>query len=370
MEEPMIWIVCLALSCLMVGVAAALLIHRKLRQAKLAAGLRIDSAYGIMEERFIRIGGIDQWISIRGEDQNNPVLFLIHGGPGSSYSIFTPHLRTWEKHFTIVQWDQRGAGKTFAQVGSRGSGEISMKQLTRDAMEVAEYLRAHLHRTRIFLLASSIGSTFGLQLARIRPDMFYAYIGTDQNVGMVRGRDETFQQVLERLRAHGMTRGIRILERIGADPTLWTRRDFRTVAQWMMQSDPSGFRRTMKLLKEAVWYAPGWNLRDIRAFVKGMHFSLQQLLPEIVRYDAWAQGTRFELPVFVFHGERDMLTSTALARAYFADIEAPIKKMEMISNAGHFAAFLEPEQFLEKLLVYVRPLAYASSMEAATGLKS
>ena len=356
----MLRMVCAALLFLIASVPAALLVYRKLRQAKVAAILKIGSVVGILEECFVRIGGIDQWISIRGEDKNNPVLLVIHGGPGSCYSIFTPHLRPWEKHFTIVQWDQRGAGKTFTQIGSRGSGELSFKQLIDDAIEVAEYLRARLHQDRIFLLASSMGSTFGLQVARNRPDMFYAYVGTDQNVGMVRGREENHGAVLDRLRTHRMNKGIRALERIGADPKLWTHRDFTTVAQWTMKSDPSGFRRTIKLLKDAVWFAPGWKLGDIRAFVKGMSFSLERLLPEIVRYDAWAQCACFDLPFFIFQGEHDVLTPAHQARAYIDDIKAPIKRMELISNAGHFAMFLQPDKFLEELLTYVRPLAYVS----------
>lgn len=359
----MVWIVCVL--SLIASVPCALLVHRKLRQAKIAAALRIESAQGIVEERFVKIGGIDQWISVRGENRNNPVLLLIHGGPGSSYSIFTPHLRAWEKHFTIVQWDHRGAGKTFARMGARGSGEISMKQLTWDAIEVAEYLRVHLHHDRLFLLASSMGSTFGLEVVRSRPDMFYAYIGTDQNVGMVRGREENYHRLLDRLRAHGMTRGIRAIERIGADARHWTPREFTIVAQWSMKSDPSGYRRTTKLLKDAVWYAPGWKLQDIRAFVKGMRFSLERLLPEIVVHDAWAQSTRFELPIFILQGENDGLTPASQARAYFNDIEAPVKHMEMISDAGHFAAIMQPGQFLEKLLTYVRPLACVSRAVAS-----
>jgi pimeloyl-ACP methyl ester carboxylesterase len=355
----MVWIVCSALLCLVVSVPATLLLYRKLRQAKIASTLKIENGQGIVEERFIPIGGIDQWVSIRGEDRNNPVLLLLHGGPGSCYSIFTPHLLSWEKHFIIVQWDQRGAGKTFTKMGPHGSGEISMKQFTRDAIEVAEYLRAHLNRDRLFLLASSLGSTFGLQVALARPELFHAYIGTDQNVGLTRGRDENYRQVLERLRAHGMMKGIKALEGIGANPTLWTHRDFQAVAQWTMKSDPRGFQRTIKLLKDAVWYAPGWKLRDVRSFVKGMHFSLEQLLPEIVRYDAWAVGTRFELPFFIFQGEDDVLTVPSEVKAYFDEVRAPMKRMELVSSAGHFAAFLEPEQFLNKLLTYVRPLASA-----------
>ena len=239
-----------------------------------------------------------------------------------------------------------------------------MKRLTFDGIEVAEYLRAHLGKVQLFLLASSIGSTFGVEIVRSRPDLFYAYIGTDQNVGMVRGQDEGHRQLLERLHALGMNKGVKTIERIGADPTVWTPDDFTAVAQWTMKSDPQGFRRTIKLLKDAVWYAPGWRLGDIRAFVAGMRFSLEQLLPEIARYDAWAHGTRFEVPIFIFQGSNDVLTTPALATAFFEEIVAPIKKMELISNSGHFAAFLQPEQFLEKLLVCVRPLAHDRGMRS------
>ncbi len=365
MEHPISWIACAIVLVSIVFLPAAFLVHRKLRQAKIAAKLKINSALGIDEEQFVRIGGIDQWISVRGEDRNNPVLFILHGGPGCSYSIFTPHLRTWEEHFTIVQWDQRGASRTFTRTGSGGSGDISMGQLTRDAIDVAEYVRAYLRQDRIFLLASSIGSTFGVQVAMSRPDLFHAYIGTDQNVGMVRGSQENHQRLLDRLRAHGMAGGMRAVERIGADATRWTPRDFTTLAQWAMKSDPSGCRRTITLLKQAVWFAPSWRLRDIRALLKGMHFSLERLLPEIVRYDAWAQGTRFELPVFFFQGKNDVLTLTEQAQAYFADIQAPLKHMDLIADAGHFAMFLEPEQFLEKLLTHVRSLACAHIAEVA-----
>jgi len=364
MREHLIHAICAAILLLIAGLPAAFLLHRRLRQARIAAGLRIETAHCIVEEGFVPIGGIEQWISIRGEDKSNPVLLIIHGGPGSCYSIFTPHLRAWEKHFTVVQWDQRGAGRTFARMGRRGSGSISMMRLTCDGIEVAEYLRAHLGKDQLFLLASSMGSTFGMEMVRSRPDLFYAYIGTDQNVGMVRGQDEGHYRLLERLRALGMNKGVRTIERIGADPTGWTPDDFTAVAQWTMKSDPPGFRRTIKLLKDAVWYAPGWGFGDIRAFVRGMRFSLEQLLPEVAGYDAWAHGTRFEIPVFIFQGSNDVLTPPALARAYFEEIVAPMKKMELISNTGHFAAFLQPEQFLEKLLVCVRPLAYGCGMHS------
>jgi pimeloyl-ACP methyl ester carboxylesterase len=332
----------------------------------MASHLVIHNANGIVEERYVQIGGIKQWVGIRGEDRDNPVLFIIHGGPASSYSIFTPLLRSWEKHFTLVQWDQRGCGKTFAQMGPRATGQITMEQFIRDGIELAEYLCRRLEKDRLLLLASSFGSTFGVEMARRRPDLFYAYVGTDQNVGMVRGREQVHDELLARLRAAGLTKGVKAIERIGMDPTRWTDKDFTTVAQWMMKSDARVYRRTMKLLKDAVWFAPGWTLRDIRAFVAGMKFTLKQILPEFSRYDAWQQGTHFEIPFFVFQGEDDVLTSTELARSYYNDVAAPMKAMRLLADAGHFAAFLQPEPFLDQLLTLVRPLAGTKTPEGAT----
>ena len=61
-----------------------------------------------------------------------------------------------------------------------------------------------------------------------------------------------------------------------------------------------------------------------------------------------------------------MLTIPLLAEEHFADITAPLKRMERIFGAGHFAAFLQPEQFLNKLLIHVRPLAHVPDSTVAT----
>lgn len=349
------WILCIVLGLLLLPLI--LLDKRRTRRARTQANLLIKSSRGITEERYVRIGGIDQWVGIRSEDRDNPALLILHGGPGCPYSIFTPHLRTWEKHFTVLQWDQRGSGKTFRRMGKGGSEPISFEQLTTDAIAVAEYARMRLDKKRLFLLASSLGSTFGMRLARRRPDLFYAYIGTDQNVGMKRERDARHNELLERLRTRGLSEGLKVVQQIGPDPTHWTVEDFEAIARWTMRSDVQGFQRTMNLLKNAVWYAPNWTLKDIRAFAAGMHYSLQKLLPEIVQYDAWDDGAHFEIPFFIFQGEADVLTTPKLAQSFFDDVTAPMKRFALIADAGHFAAFLQPERFLRQLLIDVQPLS-------------
>jgi pimeloyl-ACP methyl ester carboxylesterase len=169
---------------------------------------------------------------------------------------------------------------------------------------------------------------------------------------------------MERLRVLGLRKGLEALERVGPDPASWSPDDYNTVARWTMKSDPHGFRRTMKLLKDAIWNAPGWTLKDIRAFAVGMRYSLEKLLPEIARYDAWKQGTRFEIPFFIVQGEDDVLTTPELARVFFNDVVAPVKRMALIQDAGHFAAFMQPDQFLRELLIDVRRLAEVPSASA------
>ena len=339
---------------------AAILLERKARQSAAARKLAIRG--GIVEERYVPIGGIAQWISIRGEDKNNPALLILHGGPGCSYSIFTPHLRAWEKHFTIVQWDQRGSARTFSRNGK--TGPVGFEQLTADAIEVAGHACTHLGKDRLFLMASSVGSTFGLRVAHSRPDLFHAYIGTDQNVGMARDRHERHEALLAALRKQGLAKGVKAVQGIGSDPTRWSAHDFDTIARWTMRADPAGFRRTMKLLKHAVWYAPHWTLIDIRAFASGMRHSLRQLLPEMATFDAWKEGTRFSIPFFIFQGENDVLTPAKEAKAFFDDVIAPVKQFSLIMHAGHFAAFLQPEEFLNQLLFHVRPLSQAAANES------
>jgi pimeloyl-ACP methyl ester carboxylesterase len=353
----MLWISTTTLIGIVVALLIGALVHRMWRQHRTATTLKIRSTHGITVERFVTIGGIDQWVGIRGEDQENPVVLLIHGGPGSSCSIFTPLIRSWERQFTVVQWDQRGSGKTLGRTGQDGTGELTMDRLIRDGIEVAEFVRSRLRKDKVILLACSFGTTFGLSMIRRRPDLFHAYVGTDQNVGMARDHEANHRAVLERLRSIGLSQGVAVLEKIGSDPYRWTAKDYITTAQWTMKSDPYTCDRIMKLLKSAIWFSPGHTLRDIKHFISGMEFSIAQLFPEVPRYDAWHQGTRFEIPFFIFQGENDVLTLPSLAEAYFDDVVSPIKGMTLIRDAGHFAAFTQPEQFLSELLTRVRPLA-------------
>jgi pimeloyl-ACP methyl ester carboxylesterase len=139
----------------------------------------ITTLHRIDEAKYVEIGGIEQWITIRGEDRRNPVLLFLHGGPGDvtnpwSYAVFRP----WLKAFTVVQWDQRGAGRTLGIKGASSASTLTVARMTQDGVELAGFLRSTLQKDKIIVIGHSWGSILGLLMVKARPDFFYAFVGT------------------------------------------------------------------------------------------------------------------------------------------------------------------------------------------------
>lgn len=333
---------------------------RKARQRRVAKALEIDTANGIVEERFVKVGGIDQWIQLRGEDRDNPVLLVLHGGPGWPNAVFNLPLRPWERHFTVVQWDHRGAGKTLGRNGKAGSGEMTFDRRVADAIEVIEFLREHMGVDKVVLLAESMGTLTGVPLVKGRPDLLHAVVATDLYVDMARNEARKYQLTLERLRAAGNAKGIAALERIGADPTRWDLQAWNTNMAWAFRTNVPTPNLDRRLLFPLALSSPIYTLRDLSTLFVGFQWSTAQMFEELNAYDARRLGTRFEVPFFLFQGETDVVTLTSLAEEYFEEVEAPTKELALIKDAGHFAAFTQPERFLTELLTRVRPLASAT----------
>ncbi len=140
-------------------------------RARNAQRYAISSPKGIDEAQYVKIGGIEQWITIRGWDRDNPVLLFLHGGPGDvtnpwSFALFAP----WEKLFTVVQWDERGAGRTLRKSGPAVAPTITVERMVQDGIELSEYLRQHLGKEKIIIVGHSFGSILGLGMVRARPE--------------------------------------------------------------------------------------------------------------------------------------------------------------------------------------------------------
>ncbi|ARF52872.1 alpha/beta fold hydrolase [Streptomyces gilvosporeus] len=335
--------------------AAGLLGYRQLKRTANAKRLRITTPNGIDESGFVRIGGIDQWVSIRGEDRNNPVILEILGGPGASNLIFIPRTRDWERHFTIVRWDMRGAGFTFAATGPAEQGEMRLDRLYHDSLEVTEHIRARLGVAKVLLVANSFGTVLGLRLARNHPELYAAYVGTDQNV-IAGGRERSaYHALVARLRQANKEKELTAVLAMGADKAAWSVEQQSQYNKLVLTTDPLSYDTMKTVVIRSLWFSPLHTLRGLRAYLKAMTFS-ESLARETVAIDEWAEGTTFPLPFFIFQGDGDVLTPPGPAKQLFDDVTAPVKDFALIQNASHFASFRHPDQFLDLMLTKVRPV--------------
>ncbi|MEU9475502.1 alpha/beta hydrolase [Streptomyces sp. NPDC048191] len=332
-----------------------LLTYRALKRRALARKLAITTPNGIDESSYVRIGGIDQWISVRGDDRTNPVILEIHGGPGSSNLIFTPRTRAWERHFTIVRWDMRGSGRTFAASGPEGQGELTLDRLYEDALEVTAHVRTRLNVNKVLLLANSFGTVIGLRLARNHPELYSAYVGTDQNI-VGGGRDTSaYEALLARLEKAGKKKQLAQMAAIGPDRTAWSSHEWAEHAKTVVTTDALTYDTMKTVVIRSLWFSPLHTLRDLRTYLKAQTFS-EQLGPQAMTIDEYAEGTAFRLPFFVFQGDSDVLTPPEPARRFYESVTAPTKDFALIDGASHFASFRHPDRFLELLLTKVRPV--------------
>jgi pimeloyl-ACP methyl ester carboxylesterase len=337
-----------------------LLSHLRARNAQQFA---IRSAKGIDEARFVTIGGIEQWITIRGWNRENPVLLFLHGGPGDvtnpwTFALFAP----WEKYFTVVQWDQRGAGRTLRKSGLAVAPTITVPKMVADGIELSDYLRKHLGKEKIIILGQSFGSILGLQIARGKPDLFYAYVGTGQVADSAKNYFVAYEELLKKARAVGNQKAIDDLTRVGPPPY---KSDDGYAVQRRWASAFEGADQFLWGTLGLTLVAPGNSVQDINDSVDGQILSAEHLVPQTKSIGPEELGREFLVPIFIFQGAEDFTTPTALARSYFDSIKAPRKAFVPIQGGGHFVVFMNSKQFLQELVERVRPLASGADTPVA-----
>ena len=317
---------------------------------------------GIDEGSFVTINGIEQWIVIRGDDVTNPVLLWVHGGPGGAGGSFaTPLFREWERYYTVVQWDQPGAGGTLAKNGEAGLENLTIERISSDGIAVAEYLKQRLHVDQVVLMGISWGSIVGVEMAHRRPDLFSVYVGTAQHASAPEGRRLGYELALERARQRADATAVADLERIGPPPYERVE-DFVVRQRYALRpttdAEAAAQAQFVKIVSAPASPDAKHLPRGLPAVPDGQQLFFRVLtagLAETRDWDARALGLAFDLPVFVFHGANDINTPASLAMEYCADIEAPAKACELIQDAGHNTLAFNGE-LLRLLNEHVRPL--------------
>jgi pimeloyl-ACP methyl ester carboxylesterase len=314
----------------------------------------ITSPNGIDEARYVEVGGIEQWITIRGEDRKNPVLLFLHGGPGDATNPWGyAGFRSWLKHFTVVQWDQRGAGRTFGRNGPSLAPTITIDRMAQDGIELAELLRKTLQKEKIVLVGHSWGSILGVFMVKARPELFYAFVGTGQVADAIRNYAVAYEELVKRAERLGEQRAIRELKEIGPPPYA-NGRGYAVQRKWSNLFEGADFFLSSTF--GLALGAPGYSARDINDWVEGQDLSGQRLIPQTSILASQTLSGEFALPVFVIQGAEDFTTPTSLARSFLNSLRAPRKGFIAVEGGGHFAVFMKSDVFLKELIARVLPL--------------
>ncbi len=292
------------------------------------------------------INGIEQWVTIKG-DPTKPVILFLHGGPGSVMSPYSDNLyQAWETNFLIVQWDQRGAGRTYGRNAPEEltpeflqANPLTLALMADDGIALSEYLLKHLKKEKLILFGTSWGSALGVAIATKRPELFYAYVGHSQIVNPA-GDDTLYVKVHQLATAANDTASLDKLNEIGKPP--YDRA--RTVGQlWRIVKK---YESQNSQPAPESWFVPssGYdNASDDQHRSDGDDYSFVNFVgDEVLGVAAMRSGinfletsVNFKIPVYLIQGEEDILTPKESTRLYFDRLTAPEKEYVLLPNTAH-----------------------------------
>jgi pimeloyl-ACP methyl ester carboxylesterase len=328
----------------------------------IADARKIVTPNGVERLDKVRIGGIEQWVSIRGADKRNPVLLLIHGGPGYvSMPMSWWFTRGWEEYFTVVQWDQRGAGKTYLLNDPATIGPtMTLERMVADAEEMTTWIRKELGKKKIFVIGHSWGSYLGLELAKLHPESLYAYIGVGQVTDGPESERRGWAFATDAARQAGNSEAVRQLESIApyfAPGHPAPLKNIYTQRRWVdFYGGVMAHRRSNSSESDVALLSPDYTDDDIRHIWDGNDFSESYLLAKLLSLDL-TEIKELRCPLIIFAGSYDFDVNAQVAAEWFRKVKAPSKHFVWFENSAHLPMTEEPGKFLMSLVRYARPLA-------------
>ncbi len=322
---------------------------------------RIVAPEGIQETFKARLGGIDQWVTTRGQDSANPLLLFLHGGPASPATpTIWMYQRPLEEVFTVVNWDQRGAGRTYLEADPETLRDtLTIDQYVSDALELTELLLRRYNAPHLILVGHSWGTIIGMRAALACPERFCAYVGIGQIINTRDNERTSFDYANQQAAIHANTIALEELAAIAPYPgdTPITRERIIIARKWAQYyGGLSAFRHESHYYFNAPWLSPEYDARAVAAIDQGSLLTLERVLPEFLEVN-FKPVTTFPSPLFLLMGRHDFTTPSALAEAWLQRVTAPHKQGFWFEHSAHLIPFEEPGKLLLTLVQHVRPFA-------------
>ncbi len=322
-----------------------------------------EIAGSIAEIVDVPLGGLSQFVLIRGRDSSNPVLLLLHGGPGDPAAAqFLAYNGALENDFVVVHWDQRGAGASYSE--SIPDETMTVDQLVSDAHELTGYLQDRFAKSKIFLAGHSWGSYLGMRVVHRYPGDYYAFVGMGQVANQQESEARSYAAVLAEAKASGRSDAVQELEALG--PPDRGRYAGGLVGlgrqrKWVREFGGAAYGRTnvgaLWMLARPLLGFREYRLEDKLNYIPGEDYSMGLLEEPLLDDDLTQTAVELDVPIFILQGRHDLQTVFETTRDYFEMLRAPYKEFIVFENAAHLVPFEEPQEFLRVMVDRVRPLA-------------
>ena len=301
---------------------------------------------GINEELYVTLGGVKQWISIYGENVNNPVLLFLHGGPGEALSnMGWAVLNKIADVFTVVNWDQRNCGKS--RDTAQDNISLTPELFMNDAAELTNYLRSRFGRDRITLTGISWGSFLGSNLALEYPEYYDAWIPmsllVDPHENEVYLKEKALRVAAER----GDDTLGKAAEKYEPDGTSDKNAKLRNILisgifkEKLSEADIS--------LAWALFANPFFTLGDMAKSFAGRSFP-KKLIDEFYYSSGFSDmslkgRTEYKMPFYLIEGDHDSNCAYEFAKNYYDEVKAPDKALFICEGGGHMSPMIRTEEF-------------------------
>lgn len=298
----------------------------------------------LSEKTYVDIGGVRQGMFIQGADVTNPLLLYLHGGT-PEFFLTERYPTGLEKLFTVAWWERRGAGLSYDP--HRPPENISLERYLADTLAVTDYLRARFGQDKIYLMAHSGGTFFGLQAAARTPERFHAYIGMSQMVRQLESEQIAYAYMAARLREVGDLRTLRKLEAAPVTSAAGTPDAYLAVRDKAMHRLGIGTMHDMRSVVGGVF----WPSITSRQYTAGEKVSLWRgkfttgvmpLWQQILATDLSQEVPKVDVPLYLMHGIHDYTCCLQPAHQYFETVQAPLKGFYTFHLSAHSPLYEEP----------------------------
>lgn len=311
----------------------------------------------VAEQRYLTIGNTKQWVLIRGKSVTNPILVFLHGGPGMPVGWLFRHFNSdLENHFITVNWDQRGAGKSYSW--SIPPTSMTVNRFVSDLHELITYLKKRFNQEKVYLVGASWGSFLGILYAQKHPKNIEAYVSIGQATHQQEAERLGYEYALEKAKKQGLHKAVaqllKIKEPVGIDV-----KDVNVLHKWLLRFGGSLYNKIsyfpwiIKMLSTDEYAWP-----DLIKLWLGIRLTQKLLWPQVFYTNFFKQIPELKVPVYFLLGAHDYVISTKLAKQYFQQLKAPKKELILFNYSGHNPMFEQPEKFNEVL----RAIRYGTTL--------